>query len=163
MELIDYTSAWVKGEVFQGKIMLTIGILLLICGIYIFKGDNDLLRGTLIPLGLILTLLLGYGGFQTFGRPGHIKKVTSMLSENPSTALAQEHEKATKDDKTYSLLKVVWIVLIIISAGFYLLVSQDYFKGLAIGFLALFLTTLIVDSVLHYRLSIYLEGLVDLM
>ena len=37
MELIDYTIAWVKGEVFQGKIMLAIGILLLFGGIAILK------------------------------------------------------------------------------------------------------------------------------
>jgi len=64
MELIDYTIAWVKGEVFQGKIMLAISILLLFGGIAILKSEHEILKGTLIPLGFILLIFFGYGGFQ---------------------------------------------------------------------------------------------------
>ncbi|NNK74515.1 MAG: hypothetical protein HKP42_00480 [Maribacter sp.] len=165
MELLDHTTEWVKGEVFQGKIMLAIGILLLIGGVAILKSDHEILKGTLIPLGLILLLILGYGAMQVFSRPGHVTKVSQVLAENPQDALEQEYNKAMKDDKIYSTLKIVWSILIVIAAGLYLLFpsSSHYLKGLAIGLIGLFLTVLVVDSVLHYRLSIYLKAINGLM
>lgn len=159
MELLDHTTEWVKGEVFQGKIMLSVGILLLIGGVAILKSDHEILRGTLIPLGLILLLTLGYGTMQVFSRPGHITKVSQLLAENPKKAIAQEYKKASSDDNIYSRLKIVWSVLIAITAVLYMVFPNDYLKGLAIGLIALFLTALVVDSVLHYRLSIYLKAL----
>lgn len=163
MELLDHTTAWIKGEVFQGKVMLSIGIFLLIGGVAILKSDHEILKGTLIPLGLILVLLLGYGTMQVFSRPGHITKVSQVIGENPQEALDQEYNKAVNDDKVYSRLKIVWAILIAITAGFYLVFQSHYLKGLAIGLIALFLTVLIVDSVLHYRLNIYLKAINGLM
>lgn len=163
MELLDYSTNWVKGEVFQGKLMLTIGALVLFGAIAILKSEHEILRGTLIPLGLILLIMLGYGGMQVFSRPGHLTKVTQILAENPQEALSQEYAKAMKDDKAYSRLKIVWTFLIIVSAVLYFVFSSYYFKGLAIGLMGLFLTTLVVDSILQYRLSIYIKGIMSLM
>lgn len=163
MNMLDYTNAWVKGEVFQGKIMLVIGVILLIAAIAIFRSDNTLLRGTLIPLGLMLLIFFGYGGLQTFSRPAHINKVTEVYNENPDKAIEQEVVKAKKDNKLYRNLKMVWVILIALAAILYIFVSTDYFKGLSIGLVALFLTTLTVDSILHYRLKIYLEHIEKLL
>lgn len=162
MNLLDYTNTWVKGEVFQGKIMLVIGVVLLIAGIAIFRSDNTILRGTLIPLGLILLIFFGYGTFQTVSRPSHINKVTAVYNESPDKAIEQEFAKAQKDENSYRILKIVWVVLIVVSAVLFLVFSTDYLKGLSIGLIALFLTTLVVDSVLHHRLLVYFEFLKDL-
>jgi len=163
MELLKYTSEWVKGEIFQGKIMLVIGILLLIGSIAILKSNHEILKGTLIPLGLILMIFLGYGGFQTFGRQSYLTKVTAVHKESPKKAITQEYDKALKDAKTYKLLKIVWTILIVVSVIIYSIFSNDYFKGLAIGLIGLFLAALIIDSMLHYRLEIYLKGITEII
>ena len=155
MNLIDYTTTWVKGEILQGKIMIIIGVILLIAMIAIFKGENTILRGTLIPLCLVLLALFGYGGFQVTSRPSHIVKVSEIYDKTPDVAIEQEYSKAQKDDKTYRTLKVIWVILIAVVALLYLLFSTNYLKGLSIGLIILFLTTLIIDSTLHQRLSIY--------
>ncbi len=163
MELIKYTSEWVKGEIFQGKIMLIIAILFLFASIAILKSNHEILRGTLIPLGVIILLLLGYGGFQTFGRQSYMTKVTTVYKESPEKTIKQEYDKALKDGKIYKILKIVWTILIVISVIVYFVFSKDYFKGFAIGLIELFLITLIVDSMLHYRLEIYLKGITEII
>lgn len=163
MNLLDYTDTWVKGEVFQGKIMIIVGLLVLIAGITILRSDHSILRGMLIPMGLMLLIFFGYGGYQTFSRPSHITKVTEIFNESPDKALEQEITKAQKDDKSYRNLRIVWVVLIVLASILYFFVSTDYLKGLSIGLIALFLTTLTVDSVLHHRLKIYLEQLEKLI
>jgi len=61
MNFIDYTNSWVKAKLTQGKIMIGIGFLLLIALYFIFRSQNELLRGAVIPLGLLVLVLIGYG------------------------------------------------------------------------------------------------------
>lgn len=163
MELIKYTSEWVKGEVFQGKIMLVLGCLLLVAGISIFRSNNELMKGMLIPIGLIIFMLIGYGSMQTIVRPKHIHTVSKISSENSKLAIEKELSKAIKDDNTYRILKVVWTICIVVAIILYFIFSQHYYKGLGIGLIGLFLSMLVLDSVLHYRLEVYLKGLKELI
>ena len=97
MDLIQHTQNWVKGEVFQGKIMLAIGFVLLLAFIGIMKGDQAVLKGMIIPLGLMVLIQFGYGGMQVFYRPMHIGKVEKLIQENPQEALDKELVKAARD------------------------------------------------------------------
>ena len=163
MELIKYTSEWVRGEVFQGKIMLVLGCLLFIAGISIFRSNNELMRGMLIPVGLIVFMLIGYGSMQTIVRPKHIQIVSKMSNGNSKLAIEKEHSKAIKDGNTYRILKVVWSICIVVAVILYFFFSQHYYKGLGIGLIGLFLSMLILDSVLHYRLGVYIKRLEELI
>lgn len=159
MNLIDHTTNWVNGEVAQGKIMLGLGIPVLIGAIMIFRSNHEFLRGSLIPLGLAVSVLCGYGGFQVFGRPPHIKVVAELEAENLSAAKEKELTKSLKDDRIYGMAKKLWAVLIIICALAFFLVSSEYFQGLAVGFMLLFVTMMFVDATLHHRLKVYLDAL----
>lgn len=162
MNLIEHTTSWVNGEVLQGKVMLGIGILLLGGAIAIFKSEHELLKGSLIPIALLTLMLCGYGGFQVFGRPPHVQKVSETFAQSPETAVKQELEKAQKDDGIYSTVKVVWIVLLVIAAIGSLFISEDYYKGLSLGLMVIFLGMLIIDTTLHHRLKVYLNVLTQL-
>ncbi|MCB9185251.1 MAG: hypothetical protein H6601_00730 [Flavobacteriales bacterium] len=162
MNLIDHTTTWVNGEVLQGKIMLGLGILLLLGSIAIFKSDHELLKGSLIPLALLTAMLCGYGGFQIFGRPPHIQAISEIYSQNPKAAIEKEITKAEKDDGIYGMAKKVWIVLLVIAAIASLFIVSDFYRGLTLGFMVLFLAMLIIDTTLHHRLQAYLEALKQL-
>ncbi|MBC8181575.1 hypothetical protein H8E88_10675 [candidate division KSB1 bacterium] len=159
MELLKYITEWIKGEVFQGKVMIAIGVMLLIGGIMILKNGNELLSGTTIPLAFILLIFFGYGGFMAFGRPAHLDKVTVAINTNEADTIKMEAEKAQKDHRMYSILKIIWSILIVVAVGLYFIFTKDYYKGLAIGLIALFFATLVVDTVLHHRLKIYQQGI----
>lgn len=162
MEIIKHTTEWVNGEVLQGKIMIGIAVLLLVAWVAIFRGQHEILRGALIPLGLMVVALGGYGGYQVTSRPGHIAKVQKLAENNPKEALQAEQTKAAKDHKAYSTLKPVWMVLIVVSVLLAFLLKGNYQKGLGMGLIALFLTLLALDSTLHYRLQHYMSALSQL-
>jgi len=162
MDLIKHTTEWAKGDALQGKILLFTGLLLIIACFFILKNDNSMLKGSLIPLALLLIFCAGYGGFLTFSRPGHIIKTEKIYAENPQQAVETELIKAERDNKAYSMIKKIWPVLIILTAGIYFLVSTDYLKGLMIGLLVLFVAGLVIDTMLHHRLEPYLKVLREL-
>ncbi len=104
MEFIEYTNAWATNEVYQGKIMIAIGIFLAIIFFAILRSENVLLRGALIPLGLILALLLGYGSYIIYSRPAHAKEIIRLYQESSEEAIKQETFKHKKDNKAGNLL-----------------------------------------------------------
>ncbi len=162
MDFINHTSNWVKGDIFQGRVMLSIGILLLITAFAILKSNHTFLKGSLIPLGLAITILIGYGSFLAFSRSEHLVNVKTEYIENNEKAIQQEYEKAAKDNKAYSTLKPIWVILITISSVLFYFCKTDYLKGLSVGLIGLFLIALIIDSLLHHRLKPYFEILSSL-
>ena len=164
MELIQHTENWVSGEVFQGKVMLAIGIACLIAWIAIFRSEHTILKGTLIPMALMLVVFLGYGGMQAIVRPKHTAKLQQLMEQNGvEEALKHETEYLKGGDKAYSTLKPIWAALIILSVVLYFVFKTDYLKGLSIGLMALFLTLVVLDTTLQYRLSKYLNAIQSLV
>jgi len=163
MELIKHTIQWVNGEVLQGKTMLVLGVIVGFAAFFVIRNNNEILKGMLIPLGLITLILIGYGTMQVIVRPKHIPKVEEMYKSNPKQALETELGKAIKDDKTYSMVPYFWFTGIAIAGFIFFFTSQYYYKGLSIGLIGLFLTMLILDSTLQHRLVIYLKALKELI
>lgn len=142
--------------------MLIAGLLVLIAGIAVLRSNHEVLRGTLVPIVLMLVMLFGYGGFLTFGRPAHTQKVITAMSENPREAVVVEDAKAQKDNKAYTLLKKVWPILIVLAALLFF-AAKPYLKGLSIGLVLMFCTVLVVDVCLHHRLQLYMQGIAEAM
>lgn len=147
MDFIQQLQLWEKGELLQGKIMIGIGVLVLIAFISIFRSQNELLRGALIPLGLLLLVLIGYGGYILSSRPAHVTQSVALYEQNKDEAITKEIEKHTNDNKAgKTLIKYVYPALIILSALVLLFISSLYYKGMAIGFILLFSATYIIDN-----------------
>ena len=163
MDLLEYTSDWVRGEVYQGKIMLILGSLLAIVAIFIFRYNNELLKGMLIPISVIVLMLIGYGSMQISVRPKHLDEVSEIFKQDTELAVQNELIKATKDDNSYRVVSLVWLICIVILVILYFFFSDYYYKGLIIGGIGLFLSMLIIDSILHQRLGVYLTALKQLI
>lgn len=159
MELLKQATQWAEGDALQGKIMALVGILLLAAVLAILRTDNALLRGMLIPLGVIILFYVGYGGFLALRRPVHVQTLAQRVEKSPEQALALELEKANRDNRAYSLVLKVWPVLIALCGLALLFVTQPYYRGLLIGLMGLFLALMVLDTFLHQRLQPYLEFL----
>jgi len=147
MNFIEYTNAWTKSEITQGRIMVGIGILLLFALYSIFRSQNDLLKGALIPLSILLLVLIGYGSYILFSRPAHAKESIVLFEKSKVKAIEAEKAKHINDNKAGKMLmKYVYPTLIIISALSLLLITGSYYKGMAIGCILLFASTYIVDN-----------------
>lgn len=147
MEFVEYTNNWVKSEVTQGRIMIGIGVLLLVVCYTIFRSHNELLRGALIPLGLLLLVLIGYGSYILSSRPAHAKESIARYENSKEEAIEAEKAKHINDNKAgKTLLKYVYPALMILSAIFLLILSSPYYKGMALGFVLLFVSTYVMDN-----------------
>ena len=155
MDLIEYTNTWAKGDAFQGRVMLVVGTLVLIACWMIFRSNSELLKGALIPLSFVVLAFLGYGGFLAFTRQAHTQSVQELLKNDPQKAIDQEFEKAERDHKTYSRLKPIWAILIVVSLVLFFVLKTPHQKGLCLGLITMFFLVLVLDTTLHNRLKPY--------
>lgn len=160
MEFINYINAWVKNEVLQGRIMVGVGVLFLLAFIVIIRSEIELLRGSLIPMGLLIVVLIGYGGFILYSRPAHAKESIALYRTNPQEAVVKEIAKHTNDNKAgMPLTQYVYPALLLLSAIALFFAPSPYFKGMAIGFAILFVSTFIIDSGFVSRSNAFLTFL----
>ena len=146
MDFIEYTNAWVRSEVIQGRIMIGVGLLLLFVFFSIFRSQNELLKGILIPLGLLLLILIGYGSYILYSRPAHARKSISLYEKSREKAIEKEKVKHVNDNKAgKALLRYVYPTLMMLSALVLLFIPSPYYQGMAVGFVLLFASTYIID------------------
>ena len=146
MDFIQQLQLWEKGELLQGKIMIGIGILLLIGCIAILRSQHLLLRGSLVPLGLLLMVFIGYGGYILYSRPAHVKQSIALYENSKDEAIVKEVQKHTNNNKAgKTLMKYVYPAFILFAAVALLFISSAYYKGMAVGFILLFAATYIID------------------
>ncbi len=159
MELINYTTQWVKGEVLQGRIGFGIGILIAIAFLYFANFQQSFSKGMIVPFVILQAVLLGYSGFQMTMRPKHIGKVSQEIHVNAANAAQMELGKSKKDDKVYSIIKIVWASLFVVSLILFFVLKNEFGKGMSLGFAIFFVVAFIFDSMLHNRLKTYLNAL----
>ncbi len=160
MDFIEYTNTWAKSEVMQGRIMIGLGILLLLAFYGILRSQNELMRGMLLPLSLLLVTLIGYGGYILYSRPAHAKASIALYKQAREVAIEKEKEKHIKDNKVgNTLIKYVYPSLLLISALILLIVPSIYYKGMALGFSMLFVATYLIDHGFVSRSNAFLTFL----
>jgi hypothetical protein len=162
MELINHTIQWVKGEVLQGRIGFAAGILIALAFLYFADFEQSFYKGMILPMIILQLVLLGYSGFQMIMRPKHIEKVSQEIQLNPATVVNMELDKSKKDDRIFSIIRIVWAGLFVVSLILFFIFKSEFFKGMGLGFVVFFGIAFIFDSFLHYRLKTYLTALQQL-
>jgi len=70
-----------------------------------------------------------------------------------------ELKKALTGNKNYTTFKPIWAILIVVSVGLFFFFTKEYYKGLSLGLMILFIVFVIIDSLLHNRLKLYLNAI----
>jgi len=162
MSFTDHLQQWLSGEIYQGRAMIALGLVVAAALLLVFRSQAPLLRGMIIPLCLLLVLLLGYGGAVAFGRQARVAEVTATYAESPAEVVAAEVAKHEKDARYCGLLMKVYPFLMIVGVLLLVLVSSPYIKGVGLGLVLLFCATYLVDSGFHSRSTRMLEALEQL-
>ena len=157
MDYVEYANNWAKSEVSQGRIMIGLGLIMLFIGYRILISENVLLKGSLVPLGLLVFVLIGYGGYILYSRPAHVKETIALYQKSRTEAIEKEKEKHINDNKAgKTLMKYIYPSLIIVSA-LALFFVPHYYKGMALGFIVLFLSIYIIDNGFVSRSDAFIE------
>lgn len=163
MEFIEYINTWSKNEVSQGRIMIGFGIAVIIVVYSIFRSQNELLKGMLIPLYFLILVLIGYGSYILNSRPAHVTQSIALYEKSEIEAIEKEKEKHINDNKAgKNLMRYVYPTLMFVSVIVLLLISAPYYKGIALGFVLLFVAIFIIDNGFVSRSNAFITYLNEL-
>lgn len=159
MDFVEYINNWAKSEVTQGRIMIGIGILFLFAIYGILQSQNELLRGAIIPLCLLVVILIGYGSYINYSRPAHVRESIAAYKSSKPQAIEQEKAKHINDNKSGTTLLKIYPILALIAVLGLIFAPSAYYKGMSIGFAIVFLATFVIDYGFVSRSDAFLDFL----
>ncbi|QCW98691.1 hypothetical protein FGM00_00590 [Aggregatimonas sangjinii] len=159
MGFLEHTAIWVKGEVLHGKVMTLLGMVLLLCCFFIWRNGNELLKGMLIPILLVVLITVGFGTMLMTTRPKHLQKLVIASRTNQREVFEKERARAFKNQNAYSKYYIAWAIVLMGGLIFFFLTNRLYCKGLALGILFLAISALIIDTLMHERSKTYYHAI----
>ncbi|NNK80205.1 MAG: hypothetical protein HKO93_01805 [Flavobacteriales bacterium] len=160
--MIEHVTKWANGDIAQGKIMLIAGVLALLAAIFAWKNGGEMLRGMLIPMGLIVLICGGYGGFMQNQRAGIITEVSKGFQEDAKVIRDAEIARISKECRTYKMMNYIWASMALVGVVILFMAGTNVWKGASLGIILLAATGFIVDNFLHGRAEVYLSELLRL-
>jgi len=85
MKLIEYSTQWAKGEMFEGMCIAVLGILTLVCTVIIWKyGTTINAKALVIPTLVIGLLFMAMGSFMVYSNNNRIAEFEKAYQPNPT-------------------------------------------------------------------------------
>ena len=162
MDFIEYINNWTKSEVQQGRIMIGFGTLASVGFFFILNNENRIFHGSLIPLGLLILVLIGYGFYIIQSRPKHANASIEIYQKSRLEGIAHEKAKHINDNKAGKTLLRLYPLFVLISIIALYFISGPYYIGLAIGFALFFLAAFVIDYGFVSRSDAFIDFLDNL-
>jgi len=164
MDLINNTNNWVKGEIFEGTVIAFFGILTLSIAFIFWKfGETPHAKALTIPVVVIGVLLLSMGVSMYSSNQKRFKEYQNRYQENPSGFIKQEKERVESFQYMYVISKVVATVAFAFAIFAFWFTKNATTQSIAIVFLMLGFSLLVIDYFSEERASIYYAEIIKVL
>lgn len=155
---MHHTHDWLKGEFFEGTIVLMTGILLMIIsGLFWKFGTTPNAKSLVIPI-LTVGILFSVGiGSMMFSHQKRSKDFEHHYKENPLEFVKSEKQRVEDFQVLYKYsiaFSAVSFLLTIITFGF---MENKTFQSICIALMLVSVSLIIIDHFSKERASIYYE------
>lgn len=164
MDFINNTNNWVKGEIFEGTAIAVFGILTLFTAFLFWKfGETPHAKALTIPTIVLGVLLLSMGVSMYTSNQKRVKEYQNKYQENPSGFIKQEKERVESFQYMYVISKVVATVAFIFAIFGFWFTKNATTQSIAIVFLMLGVSLLVIDYFSEERAAIYYAEIVKVL
>ena len=158
MDFYQNTQDWLKGELFEGTILLISGIILLIISLILWKfGSTPNAKALIIPIMVVgLLFILGVGGFMVSNQK-RISNFEKSYQENPKEFIESEKQRVEEFQILYKYsvgFAAISFLLTIIAFGF---VEDRIFQSICIALMIISVSLIIIDHFSKERAKIYYQ------
>jgi len=158
MDFYQNTQDWLKGELFEGTILLISGIILLIISLILWKfGSTPNAKALIIPIMVVgLLFILGVGGFMVSNQK-RISNFEKSYQENPKEFIESEKQRVEEFQILYKYsvgFAAISFLLTIIAFGF---VENRIFQSICIALMIISVSLIIIDHFSKERAQVYYQ------
>ena len=118
MEFIQHTLNWVKGELFEGKIIAIVSFAILLASFLFWTfGTTPNAKAIVIPLLVVGISAASVGVPMGFSNQKRLVEFKSNYEENPTAFIQSEKERVENCQYMYTTALVATVVFILVALG----------------------------------------------
>ncbi|MDO4879817.1 MAG: hypothetical protein Q3983_00915 [Capnocytophaga sp.] len=158
MEIFSYTQNWLRGELFEGKLVLAFAVCTALLGVVFWKfGTAPTAKALLIPLLVVGAIYVAVGTTLITSNPKHHATFEAQYKEDPTAFAQSEKARVEGFQYQYVISKVVATVCFIATLLIFWFSKSYTWQGVGIGLTYFGLVGLVVDYFSQHRAEEYYE------
>ena len=161
MQFLEHTIAWCKGEIFEGRMVLICGLVLLLCAYLFFKfGSTTYAKEMILPLVLLGALFVGTGVTMNISNEKRIEKFTQEFKISKEQIIKDEKARVENFMTWYPKVKLSMSIIIALAILAYIF-GGIRVQSFALVFMLMGLSGFVIDHFSKERAEIYYEQIVQ--
>lgn len=162
MELIQHSIHWIKGELFEAKLILGFAILTILAALLFWKtGSTPNAKALFIPLLVIGAIYSSIGSGMLYSNPKRMVDLPKLYQQDKAAFAKMEKKRVDDFQYGYKVSKIVATVLFLATLLIFWTTQNPTWMGIGIGFTYFGLAGLVVDYFSQERAAIYYEAILQ--
>ncbi|MBT8256272.1 MAG: hypothetical protein KJO23_07010 [Bacteroidia bacterium] len=146
MEFIQHTIEWCRGEIFEGKLSILFGIVILLASLGYWKfGSTDAAKAMFVPLLMVALLSIAIGAYLIQANSKRITHYTEQFEQTPAEFILSEQERTAAFIKWYPYTQYILFGLGILAMLCLILSNKPLLRAIGIALLLLVLYMFTLD------------------
>lgn len=162
MELIEHTLNWCKGEVFEGKMSILFGILVLCTGVAYWKWSSTPYAKAMVwPLLLVAMFAIGAGIYLIVANQKRIVSFPLAYQEQPMEFAQAEKQRTADFIKWYPITQKIFFGVMVAAMLCLILSKLPLIRAIGIGFMLLAFYVFVLDHFSEERGRLYHSQIIE--
>jgi len=158
MEFLQHTLNWVKGELFEGKIIAIVSFAILLSSFVFWKfGITPNAKAIVIPLLVVGIIAASVGVPMVFSNQKRLVAFQSNYEENPTAFIQSEKERVEDFQYMYKTALIATVVFLVVALCLLWFTKSQYLHALAIALMLFGLSLQMIDYFSKERAKVYYE------
>jgi membrane-bound ClpP family serine protease len=162
MNLLEHTIHWVKGEIFEGSIIIVSGVLAFIVGFMLWQfGTTPGSKTLVIPTFVVGILFVAMGVSMIYSNNKRLPEMEAAYNQNPAEFAKTEKQRVEDFQILYPISLAVSAVCFALTLLFFWFTKNEtlYATGIALSVFGIAL--IVIDYFSKERASIYYEQILQ--
>lgn len=162
MNFFNYTTSWIKGEIFEAVFIIIFGALTIVGGFLFWKlGSTPSAKALLFPLAVTGTILLTTGISMYVSNQKRLVEYEQNYTQDNTSFITSEKKRVEDFQYMYPLSKGIATVLFITAILFFWFSKSHTLHAWGIGLSLFGLASLVIDYFSKERADIYYKLIVE--
>lgn len=162
MEFITYTQNWIKGEIFEARLILVFALVLIVSALLFFKtGTTPNAKAMFYPLLVAGLLSAVIGGGMIYNNNKRLVTFTEAYQSNKSEFVKSEKERTNEFISWYPTTRYIFAGLGIAGILIFLFWSTPIGRSIGISMIILTLSTFVIDHFSEERAELYHNAIIE--
>ncbi|MEW4924419.1 hypothetical protein [Algibacter sp. 2305UL17-15] len=162
MKFIDYTNQWIKGELFEARLIVAFAfIIIVIALLFYYLGSTPSAKALVFPLLLVGILFLGIGGGMLYSNPKRSTEYAQLFGQNETEFIKTEKERVEKFSSWYPITRWIMAGLGVLGIGIFIFWETPIGRAIGIALILTMLATYVVDHFSEERANMYYQHIIN--